>query len=121
MKQEVSFYQNSDHLKAEICQKLKEGNTRFHSGFLSFAKNIGTNATRVAKNMNNKYTKKIPDSSKKSAPCDLIGNKTTDKITNIQKSPDELHSVELRSKTDENKIYIPKERYVSPEKKTGNY
>ena len=33
--------------------------------------------------MNNKYSKKIPDSSKKSAPCDLIGNKTTDKITNI--------------------------------------
>ena len=28
-------------------------------GFLSFAKNIGTHATKVAKNMTNKYSQKI--------------------------------------------------------------
>ena len=34
--------------------------------FLSFAKNIGTHATKVAKNMNNKYSQKLFDSAKKS-------------------------------------------------------
>ena len=34
---------------------------------------------------------------------DLIGNKTADKITSISKSPNELHLVESRSKTDEMK------------------
>ena len=68
-------------------------------GFLSFGKNIGTNAAKVAKNMSNKYSKKIVDTTKKSATDaiktaskraiqktaeatgDLIGNKTADKIT----------------------------------------
>ena len=35
-------------------------------GFLSFAKNIGKNATKVAKSMSNKYSKKLLDSAKKS-------------------------------------------------------
>ena len=34
-------------------------------GFLSFAKNMGTHATRVAKNLNNKYGQKLVDSAKK--------------------------------------------------------
>ena len=31
-------------------------------GFLSFAKNLGTHATRVAKNLSNKYGQKLFDS-----------------------------------------------------------
>ena len=33
-------------------------------GFLSFAKNIGTHATKVAKSMSNKYSQKLLDSAK---------------------------------------------------------
>ena len=33
-------------------------------GFLSFAKNIGTHATKVAKNLSNKYNQKVIDSAK---------------------------------------------------------
>ena len=36
-------------------------------GFLSFARTIGTHATKVAKSLNNKYGQKLVDSSKKSA------------------------------------------------------
>ena len=36
-------------------------------GFLSFAKNIGTHAAKVAKNMSNKYSQKLVDTAKKSA------------------------------------------------------
>ena len=35
--------------------------------FLSFAKNMGTHATKVAKNLNNKYGQKLLDNVKKSA------------------------------------------------------
>ena len=112
-------------------------------GFLSFAKNIGTHATKVAKSMSNKYSQKLLDSAKKSttdaikttskreiqktaeATGDLIGDKTVDKITIISKSPKQFHSQnaskEWRLKTDENEIKIPKEIYISPEKKTTNY
>ena len=56
------------------------------------------------------------------ATGDLIDNKIADKITSISKSPKELHSKELHSKelhskTGENKIEIPKERYISPKRK----
>ena len=68
-------------------------------GFLSFVKNIGTHANKVAKNMSNKYSHKHLDSTKKfttdviktaskrvtqktaEATGDLIGNKIADKIT----------------------------------------
>ena len=36
-------------------------------GFLSFAKNMGTHATKVASNLNNKYGQKLANSTKKSA------------------------------------------------------
>ena len=71
-------------------------------GFLSFAKNMG-------KNLSNKYGQKLLDNAKKStadaiktaskrviqktaeATGDLIGNKTTDKITSVsKKSTNEL-------------------------------
>ena len=35
-------------------------------GFLSFAKNIGTHAIKVAKSMSNKYNQKLFDGAKKS-------------------------------------------------------
>ena len=68
-------------------------------GFLSFARNIGTHAAKVAKTMSNKYRQKLVDTAKKSAADAiktaskraiqktaettgyLIGNKITDKIT----------------------------------------
>ena len=34
-------------------------------GFLSFARNIGTHATKVAKNMSNIYSQKLVDTAKK--------------------------------------------------------
>ena len=72
-------------------------------GFLSFAKNMGTHATKVAGNLSNKYSQKLLDSAKTStadaiktaskraiqkteeATGDLIGNKIADKITNESK------------------------------------
>ena len=36
-------------------------------GLLSFARNIGTHATKVAKNMSNLYSQKLVDTAKKSA------------------------------------------------------
>ena len=74
-------------------------------GFLSFARNIGTHATKVAKSMSNKHGQKLADTAKKSAndaiktaskrviqktakaTGDLIGNKTADKITSTSKKP----------------------------------
>ena len=80
-------------------------------GFFSFAKNMGRNANKVAKNLSNKYGKKLPDSAKKSttdatktvskraiqktaeATGDLIANKIADKITSVSKKPAmELHN-----------------------------
>ena len=86
-----------------------------------------------AKNMSNKYSQKLLDSAKKSTTDvietaskraiqktsettgDLIGNKVADKIASVsKKSPKELHS------QNENEIEIPKERYISPEKRQKN-
>ena len=71
--------------------------------FLSFAKNMDTHPTKVAKNMSNKYGQKLLDSVKKSttdaikttskranpktaeATGDLIGNKIADKTTSLSK------------------------------------
>ena len=73
-------------------------------GFLSFARNIGMHATKVAKNMSNKYSQKLVDTAKKSATDaiksaskraiqkaaeatgDLVGNKIADKITSASKN-----------------------------------
>ena len=72
-------------------------------GFLSFAKNLGTHATKVAKNLNNKYDQKLSDFTKKfatdklkiagkkaiqktaEASGDLVGNFIADKFTSISK------------------------------------
>ena len=68
-------------------------------GFLSFPRNIGTHATKVAKNMSNKDGQKLADTAEKSATDaiktaskraiqkiakatgDLVGNKIADKTT----------------------------------------
>ena len=53
-------------------------------GFLSFAKNIGTHATKVAKNMTNKYSQKLLDSAKKST-TDAIKTASKRTIKKLQK------------------------------------
>ena len=70
-------------------------------GFLSFTRNLGTHATEVAKNLNNKYGQKLANTAKKSATDafkigskreiqktaeatgDLVGNTIANKITSI--------------------------------------
>ena len=93
-------------------------------GFLYFAKNIATH-------LSNKYSQKHLDGAQKArtdrlktaskrafqktaeATGNLIGNKIPDKIASSSK---ELHS-KNNSETDENELDIPKERYISPEKR----
>ena len=83
-----------------------------------------------ANNISNKYRQKLLDTANKSgadaiktaskwvkwktaeATGDLTGNKISDKITGVSKK---FHK-ELHSKI-EHEIEIPKERYISPEKK----
>ena len=98
-------------------------------GFLSFARNIGTHRTKIAKNLNNKYCQKLADSAKKSATDalkiagiraiqktaeasgDLVGNFIADRITSISKKPTkETHSNVVSNE-------IPKERYISPQER----
>ena len=93
--------------------------------FLSFAKDMN-------KNLSNKYSQKRLDNAKKSragamktsskiviqktaeATGDLIGIKIAGKITNLsKKSSRELH---LQNNKTNDKIEIPKERYISPGK-----
>ena len=97
---------------------------------LSFVRNIGTHATKVAKNMSNKYGQKLADAGKKSATDaintaskrairktaeatgDFVGNKAADKITSASKKP----RVEESPSTEINKE-IPRERYISPKER----
>ena len=98
-------------------------------GFLSFARNRGTHATKVAKNLNNKYGQKVVDTAKKSttdalkiaskraiqktaeASGDLVGNFIANKITSIlKKTASEPHSNAVSNE-------IPKERYISPQER----
>ena len=87
-------------------------------GFLSFVRNIGTHAAKVAKNMSNKYSQKLVDRAKKSATDaiktaskraiqktaeatgDLIGNKIADKIT-AKPSPKHVISGSKKSHNEE--------------------
>ena len=94
-------------------------------GILSFAKNIGTHATKVAKNLINKFSQKL-DSAKKStvdaietaskrtikktaeATGDLIGNTIADK-SHSETSSESLSENALKT----NEIEIPREIYIS--------
>ena len=98
--------------------------------FLSFARNIGTHTTKVAKNMRNKYSQKLVDTAKKSATDgiktaskgaiqetaeatgDLVGSKIADKITSASRKS---HNKEIKSNEFNNKIL--KERYISPKER----
>ena len=53
------------------------------------------------------------------ATGDLIGNKIADNITSVSESPKKLHSKEFHSQNNDanNEIEVPKERYISPEKR----
>ena len=82
-------------------------------GFLSFARNIGTHGTKVAKNMSNKYSQKLVDTAKKSATDaiktaskreiqktaeatgDLVGNKITS--ASIKSHNKEIESNEVNN------------------------
>ena len=101
-------------------------------GFLSFAGNFGTYATKVDKNMSNKYSQKLVHTAKKSATNaikttskraiqktaeatgDLVGNKIADKITSASKKSrnEEIQSHEVNNE-------ISKERDIFLQKK-GN-
>ena len=103
-------------------------------GFLSFARNIGTHAAKVAKNMSNKYSQKLVDAAKRSATDaiktaskrsiqktaeatgDLVGNKIADKITSASKKSLKKPYDEESSSNEVNNE-IPKERYISPKER----
>ena len=105
-------------------------------GFLSFAKNIGTHAAKVAKNMSDRYSQKPVDTAKKSATNviktaskreiqktakatgDLIGNKIADKITAKPSASKKSHNKKIQSNEVNNEI--PKERYISPKERQKN-
>ena len=103
-------------------------------GFLSFARNISKHATKVAKNMSNKYVQKLTDTAKRSATDViktaskkaiqktaeaagyLVGNKIADKITSVsKKSLKKSRNEEIQSNEVNNEI--PKERYISPKER----
>ena len=99
-------------------------------GFLSFAKKMGTHATKVAKNLNNKYDQKLVDIAKKSATRslrivdkkavlntaeasgDLVGNFIADKITSISKKKQQMNhtQMQLAMKYQKNIYISPQER-----------
>ena len=94
---------NSCRIKVRYSIEPRERRHVKGYGFLSFARNIGTHATKVAKNMSNKYSQKLVETAKKSATDtintsskraiqktaeatgDLVGNKTAYKITSASK------------------------------------
>ena len=94
---------------------------------------MGTHATKVPKNLSNKYSQKLLDTAKKStadaiktsskkaiqktakATGDLIGNKIGDKITSVSKKstkelPNDETEVDVERAT-------TKKRYISPEER----
>ena len=99
-------------------------------GFLSFARNVGTHAAKVAKTMSNKYSQKLVDTANKfatdaiktaskraiqktaEATGDLVGNKIADKITSASKKS---RNEEIQSNGFNNEI--PKERYIFPKER----
>ena len=90
---------NSYRIKLRCSIEPRERRHVKGYGFLSFARNIGTHAAKVATNMSNKYDQNLVDIAQKSltdaiktsskraiqktadATGDLVGNKIADKIT----------------------------------------
>ena len=86
-------------------------------GFLSFAKKVGTHATKVAKNLSNMYSQKLLNCFKKKAikktaeaSGDLIGNKIADKIASVSKKSSQ-------NNLDKANNEITKKIYISPEER----
>ena len=95
---------NSHSIKMRYSIEPRERRYIKGYGFLSFARNLGTHATKVAKNLNNKYGQKLADSAKRSATDafkiaskraikktaeatgDLVGNTNANEITSISKN-----------------------------------
>ena len=88
-----------------MCYSIEPRERRYVKGYglLSFAKNLGTHATKIVKTLKYKYGQKLADSGKTSATDalkiagkraiqktaeaseDLVGNLIDDKITSISK------------------------------------
>ena len=106
-------------------------------GSLSFARNIGTHAAKVAKNMSDKYIQKPVDTAKKSATDaiktaskraiqktaeatgDLVGNKIADKITSASKKSSKNHTMKKYSQL--KLIMKYQKRDIFLQKKATNY
>ena len=112
-----------------MCYSIEPRERRYAKGygFLSFVKNLDTHATKVAKNLNNKYGQKLADSAKISAidavkvsgkraiqktaeaSGDLVGNLIADKITSISKKQQVNHTqMWLAMKYQKKDIYLRK-------------
>ena len=94
---------NSHCMKMRYSIEPRERRYVKSYGFLSFSRNLGTHAAKVAKNLNNKCGQKFTDSAKQSATDalkiagkraiqktaeatgDLVGNTIANKITSISK------------------------------------
>ena len=106
--------------------------------FLSFAKNMGTDVTKVAKNLSNRYSQKLLDIAKNStadatktaskkaiqktaeATGDLIGNEIADKIkSDSKKSSAELHLKKKQKQNNEanDESAVPKKKDTYIQKK----
>ena len=112
-----------------MCYSIEPRDRIYTKGyrFLSFPKNIG-------KNLSNKYSQKLLDSTKKStadviktasnkpiqktakATGDLIGDKISDKIASISKKPSQ-NNLEAVKRI----IFFLKKKIYTSRKKTSNY
>ena len=99
-------------------------------GFLSFAKNMGTHVTKIAKNLSSKYGQKLLDNAKTSttdaiktgskraiqktveATGNSIGNKIAEKVLSVSEKSKKPQNNEVNNESE-----TPKERYMSPEKR----
>ena len=117
-----------------MCYSIEPRERRYVKGygFLSFARNPATHATKVAKNLNKKYGQKLGDSAKKSATDtlkiaskraiqktaeatgDLVGNTTANMITSISKKPQQVNHNQmwLAMKFQRKDIYLHKYQYI---------
>ena len=95
-------------------------------GFLSFARNIGTHAAKIAKNVSDKHSQKLVDTAKKSttdaintaskraiqktaeATGDLVGNEIAGKITSASKKSrnEEIQSNEVNNEISKERLLM---------------
>ena len=68
---------------------------RYVKGYGIFVRNIGTHATKVAKNLNNKYDQKLVDDAKKSA-TDVFKNASKRAIQKTAEATGDLLAIQLQ-------------------------